>query len=182
MARRFLIIATLLVATCGGTQPVPASPAIVLPPQSTAPSRSAAPSSSVAPSATPTQDEVRATAANAYRRAVIPLNRTVKALFKKYGNATSLKSLKTFCSKLDVVTRSWIKALQAITWPTDTAADAKTLIRAEASADANLRGCAKATGSSSWYASWDLYVKFNNRSIEAANLVRLDLGLNPVPG
>jgi hypothetical protein len=172
------------VGACGGSAPsvtaqAPAPPsAALVGPSSSASTASSTPSAS----APPTQDELRAAAALAYRKAVVPLNRTSRALWKKYGDTISLKARRTFCSKLDVATRTWIKALQAITWPTDTAADAKALIRAEASADANLRACAKATSSSSAHASWDRFLTFDDRSFEAANLVRLDIGLNPVPG
>jgi hypothetical protein len=170
----------ILLAACGSATPVP-TPSTAT--SSVAPSLAVAPSTTATPSASvePTQDEIRAAAARAYRKAVIPYNRTTTRLFKAYGKATTLKAWRTYCSKLDVATRTFIKAMQGITWPTDTASDAKALIRADAAADANLRSCAKARTAANWQRAWNLYVKATDRAHEAANLVRLDLGLQPVP-
>jgi hypothetical protein len=151
-------------------------------PSGAAPSPSAA-SPAVGPSASPmSQDDIRKVAANAYRRGVIPFNRTLTKITNKYSGATSLKSLRRYCAELDVALRAWIKVLQGITWPTDTAGDAKVLIRNEAANDADLRVCAKATTKLAWLQAWNLGIKANDRATEAANLVRLDLGLNPIPG
>jgi hypothetical protein len=70
----------------------------------------------------------------------------------------------------------------AVAYPDDTKADARVLIRADAAAEAQLRTCAKAKNFASWNSSWSRAVKANEKGHEPANLIRLDLGLPPVPG
>jgi hypothetical protein len=137
----------------------------------------------VVPSAspsTPTQDDIRTTAAAAYRQAVLPGNKARKSLWKTYKDKTSLKAWLTYCSKLAVVTHTELVALKAITYPEDTAADAKILIRADAAGEADLRSCAVASNWAAWNKAFKLALKANDRAHEAANLVRLDLGLKSV--
>jgi hypothetical protein len=138
----------------------------------------------VAPSATPvppTQEEIRTAAAAAYLAAVKPYNRTNDRLWKQYKNKTSLKALRTYCSKKDVNLRTWIEKLQGITMPDDTRADAKQLIRWAAAEDVGLRQCAAAKTWAEWDRGWARFDRNADRATEYANLVRLDLGLPPVP-
>lgn len=121
-------------------------------------------------------------AAAAYRRAVIPFNEEEKRLFDKYKNTTALTPNRTFCKGLGAATKRWIAALRAVVWPTDTAADAKQLIRYEAAALAHLNGCQRAKTVAQWDAEWSKFESTNSHAAEYANLVRLDIGLKPVAG
>jgi hypothetical protein len=127
-----------------------------------------------------TQDQIRAAAGRAYLAAVKPYNSTLKKLYNRYKDKTSLKALRTYCSKLDENLRKWISKLKTIEWPTDTASDAKALIKSNAAEDAHLRACAKAKTQLAWLREFTLYGKAGDKGVEAANLVRLDLGLDPV--
>jgi hypothetical protein len=127
------------------------------------------PPPSASPVPTPvalSQDEIRKAAGAAYLAAVKPYNKTLDALNKAYRNKTDLPALRRFCSKLAANEHKWLSALHAIAMPDDTVSDTKSLIRSDASAEADLRSCAKAA----------------DRSHEAANIVRLDLNLSSVPG
>jgi hypothetical protein len=139
---------------------------------------------SLQPSSEPpavSQDEIRLAAAAAYLAAVNPYNKTLARLNKKYENKTSLKARREFCAKLADNARTWLEALQAITYPDDTQGDARRLIRFVAAAEANLRSCAKAKSFARWAETIGLAEKASDRAHEAANLVRLDLGLPSVP-
>ena len=136
----------------------------------------------LSPAAPPTQDELRATSGKAYLAAVKPYNKELDRLWKKYKNKTSLKASKAYCAKLDVTLRKWIVALQGITFPDDTKADAKQLIRWNAAKDAHMRTCAKARNFRVLNAAWAAWDTAADRAVEYANLVRLDLDLPPVPG
>lgn len=175
---------TLLAIAIGACSPAPGSQPTAQAVQASAASAAAGTSAiqSPAPLPTPSQDEIRAAAAKAYRTAVIPSNREGKALWAYYKDKTSLKANRAYCTKLAANQRTLLLAMKAIVWPTDTASDAKILIRALASDDANMRTCAKAGNWAEWNRAWDLHNKASARSHEAANLVRLDLGLQPVPG
>lgn len=111
-----------------------------------------------------------------------PANAARDALYKKYKNARSLTVLRTYCAKLAKVEGTEAHALNAIVYPVDTAGDAKALVRADAAAEADLRSCAVARTTADWNSSWSLTIHANDRAHEAANLVRLDLGLPAVPG
>ncbi|MEW6225996.1 MAG: hypothetical protein AB1627_15330 [Chloroflexota bacterium] len=140
------------------------------------------PTASPEASPTPSQDEIRSVAADGYLAAVGPTNKAFTTLWKQYKNKTSLKAWRQYCAKLATTLRSELVALQAISWPTDTAADAKALIRSVAAQEANERSCAAAKTWAEWRRFDTRAYKANLRSHELANLVRLDLGLPPVPG
>ncbi len=133
------------------------------------------------PDVPPTQDEIRQGAANGYAQAVIPTDRARDNLFKRYKNKTSLQDWKLYCWKLAAVERDVLVALQSFTYPDDAAADAKALIRDQAAHVAALRTCAKAPNVGALNRAMDLANKAQDRAHAASNLLRLDLGLDPLP-
>jgi hypothetical protein len=176
-----VLLAGCAVAAAPAAQPTqqvvsvsPAPFASVMAPASVAPAAS--------PSTPPTQDEIRLVAGKAYLAPVTPANKAFTALWKIYKNKTSLKANRQYCTKLATVMRAELLALQAIEYPEDTTADAKALIRADAASEADLRTCAKASNFTAWNRAMSLADKASDRAHEAANLIRLDLGLPPVPG
>ena len=190
--------AAILLAGCGNTEAPAAAASVAAPtPQiiyvtpapeavtsasPTAPEPS--PSPTVAPAATPapapTQDELRVTAGKAYLAAVKPANKAADRLWKQYKNKNSLSANRKYCAKIAVVDRTELLRLNAIDYPKDTVADVKNLIRHLAAEEAEFRSCAKARSLLNWYREWNLADKANTKGHEAANLVRLDLGLPPV--
>jgi hypothetical protein len=140
------------------------------------------PSTIATPTATPDQEAIRKATAKAYLAAVGPTNKAYETLATQYKNVTALKPNKMYCAKLAAADHAELVALQAIDWPKDTAADAKALTRNGAAQEAEERTCAKAATVSEWNQAWNLAGKANDRAHEAANLVRLDLKLPPVPG
>lgn len=132
--------------------------------------------------ATPSQDAIRKAAATAYLAAVKPYNSSIDTLYKQYRYKTSLAANKQYCAKLATVTHAESVALNVIVYPTDTAGDAKVVSRSDASAEADLRSCAIAASIADWNRFWNLSSITNQHGHEAANLVRLDLGLPSVPG
>jgi hypothetical protein len=140
---------------------------------------------SAAPSASPvplTQDQIRKAAKKAYVAAVTPRNKAINVLWQQYRNKTSLSAWRQYCAKNATLDRNQLLALKKIVWPTDTAADAKVFMRNVAGEEAHLRSCAKSKNFASWNDSYALAGKAANRAVEAANLVRLDLGLASVSG
>jgi hypothetical protein len=186
MIRFGILVFAILLAGCAATPATAAQPTQPVATVSQAPSSSIGPPVSLVPSAnpssTPTQDDIRLDAGKAYLAAVTPANKAFIALYKLYKGKTSLKANRQYCAKLATVTRTELLALQAIEYPTDTSADAKVLIRADAAIEADLRTCAKASNFTVLNHYWSLAIKTNDRAHEAANLVRLDLGLPSVPG
>ena len=182
-----VLLAIAFGACAGATSPVAPTTTTdgsTPPSASVAVDASSPPSAGAVATATPTLDPagLKAAAAKAYLAAVNPANKANDALFKKYKNVTSLAGNRTYCAKLAAVEHTELLALQAIAYPADTAADARLLIRAAAAVEADMRSCAKATNWASWNNSWNLGGKAGDRAHEAANLVRLDLGLPSVPG
>jgi hypothetical protein len=186
-----LLVLALLVVACGGTTSAPsmvltespdfASPSASQPvaePSAVEASPYVAPSPSAA--ATPTQEQIRHLAAVAYQRAAKKSNTLDDALYKKYRNATSLRSLRRFCAGLSTSEHKFIATIKAIVYPDDTKSDAKALIRLAAGEEAHLRGCAKAASIANWNDQWREAGRVANRRTEAANLLRLDLDLPPV--
>jgi hypothetical protein len=151
-----------------------------------APAQAAAPSAS--PTAAPTQaapasqDELRLIAGKAYLAVVKVSNKASDRLWKLYRYNTALKPSRTYCAKLGAVTRTELLGLNGIKYPDDTAADAKALVRSLAAMEADLRTCAKASSVAAWNQAWKLFGRAGDRGHEQANVVRLDLGLPPVPG
>jgi hypothetical protein len=113
---------------------------------------------------------------------VKPYNKGLNTLYRQYRHKTSLKANKNYCAKMAKLEHTELLALKAITYPTDTAADVKALIRAGAASEADLRSCAKARSFADLIHWLNLSAKANGRAHEAANLVRLDLNLPAVPG
>lgn len=134
------------------------------------------------PAATLDPEAVRKAAGAAYLAAVAPYNKAIKTLYRENRNKTSLKASRTYCTKLADSERTWLLALQKIVVPADTTADVKALIRLSAADEAHLRSCAKSRSFADWNTAWDRAEKAFSKAVEAANLVRLDLGLPPVPG
>jgi hypothetical protein len=191
MSRSGILAAVCLafaVAACGAAAPNQSSPAPLSAAAAAAPSTAQAPAASQSPSATPapsislTQDEIRLVAGKAYLAAVKPQKAGYAKLFKAYQKSTSLAAARKYCAGLAAIDRKVLLALKAIEYPTDTAADGKVHIRYVASQDANERICAKAKTWSEWSRFDKLATKANERAVEAANLVRLDLGLPPIGG
>ena len=182
----------IILVGCGGSPATPSSAIVADAVPSSAPTVTAVPTARPTPTATPTPlppptpapdpEAVRKTAGAAYLAAVAPYNKTIKTLWRQYRHKTSLSANKAYCSKLAANEHTWLLAMQKIVVPADTTADARALIRFAAGAEAHLRACAKAGTSASWLRSWNLARKANDRSFEAANLVRLDLGIAPIPG
>ena len=135
------------------------------------------------PTPPPTQDQIRKGAARFYAQLVIRTNRARNVVFQRYKNKTSLNDNKTYCWKLAFVERDFLVALQGPRWyPDDAAADVKALILGDAAQEAALRTCAKAPNVSALNRAIDLANKARDRAHEASNLLRLDLGLNTLPG
>jgi hypothetical protein len=174
------LVAAITAAACGANQPTPpdrASGGIVAAP---------APASTMEtpghrPSATPSQDELRAAAAIAYRGAEIPFTQSLKKIDHMYDKAKDFDSWRAHCAALDGALRTWITALQAISWPTDAAAHAKYLMRVEAATDADYHSCATARTKEAYEQALQASGRFEDKVDEAERLVRLDLGLNPLP-
>jgi hypothetical protein len=180
-----VVVGALSAAACGATSaPLAASAAPTLEATSTSTSTasvspSLAPSAppSPSPSLPPTQEQIRLAARQAYLNAVTPANKARLTLYRQYKNATSLKSLKAYCGKLADASRLELAALNMIVYPDDTKADAKVLIRLDAAIEVDLRSCSKSTSMADWNHWYSIATKANERGAEAANLVRLDLGL-----
>jgi hypothetical protein len=134
------------------------------------------------PDVPPTQDEIRKGAANSYAQAVIPIDRARNDVVQRYKDKSSLKDSKTSCWKLAYVERDFLVALQGMSYPDDAAAHARALIRDVAAQVAALRTCAKAPNISELNRAIDLANKAKDRAHEASNVLRLDLGLDPLPG
>ena len=130
----------------------------------------------------PTQDEIREAAGRAYAQAIIPIDRARNEVLERYKNRTSLKEWKTYCWKLAYVERDFLVALKGITYPDDAKLAAKALIHEVATQVADLRTCAKAPDRNAVNRAIDLANKDRDRAHDALNLVRLDLGLDPLPG
>jgi hypothetical protein len=177
----------LIVAACNaGPQPTPTPLALVLPSAapvaSVVPAGSAAATASQAPSlsATPDQQTIRKAAAAAYLAAAKRYNTATKALERKYPTFKNLTAARTYYRVSGRLEAAFIKAMKAITFPTDTASDAHALIRAETAIQA-----LEAEGASvhSWsdVASVEAAMtKAGRNSSAAANLVRSDLNLPPI--
>jgi hypothetical protein len=183
---RSAILATALVAVsivaCGSA--VSPAPPAQLAATSPGPSSGAAPASSASPSAavTLTQDQIRTVAKAAYLAAVKPEAKAYASLYKAYQKTSSLAGARKYCAGLVAVDHKVLLALTVITFPDDTAADAKLFIRYVAAQEADERTCSKAKTWSDWTRFDKLAIKANERAHEAANLVRLDLGLPTVSG
>ena len=121
-------------------------------PPTTAPSPAAAPTPSPSPALT--QEQIRAEAAAAYLAAVRPYNKELTRLWKLYKDKTTLKAARAYCVKLDANLRKWIASLQEITFPEETKADVKQLIRWGAAEDAQLRSCAVSKNLAAWSSAW----------------------------
>lgn len=175
---------TLVLTGCGAAAVGPTPEVIYVTPEpevSGSPSPAAV-ATSPSPAATPSQEEMRSAAAKGYLAAVGPANKAADALWKQYKNKTSLKAWRQYCTKLAAVVHTELEGLQAIKYPADTASDAKILIRAMAGWGAQLRACSNAPNWAAWNRAKNSADKANSRAFEAANLVRLDLGLPPVYG
>ena len=133
------------------------------------------------PIAPRTQDEIRHVAAGAYDQAVIPTNRDRNDVFQRYKDKSSLKDRKVYCWKSAAVERDFLVALQGIDYPDDAAADAKALMRDEAAQVAELHACARAPNVSALNRAIHLANNARDRAHQASDLVRLDLGHNPLP-
>jgi hypothetical protein len=183
--KRLLVIVFLVGACTGSTAAPAASTSDVLPTAAAlapTPTPVATPTAVPTPSPTPDPEAVRKVAGAAYLATVKVSNKAGDDLAKQYKNRTSFLSWKHWCSKAAKITRTEMLALKAITYPADTAADAKALIRFDAAEEANLRSCAKAKSWAGLAGDIKLFDKAGNKGHEAANLVRLNLNLPPVPG
>ena len=137
---------------------------------------------SALPFVPPTQDEIRKGAARAYTQAVIPTDNARNDVLQRYKDRTSLKDWKTYCWKLAYVERDLLVALKGIKYPDDTKADANALLRDQAALVAGLRSCARAPNVRAMNRAIDLANEARDRAHETSNVVRLDLGLDPLPG
>ena len=150
----------------------------------TTPAPTAAPTPTAVPTPSPTPDPeaVRKAAGAAYLAAVTPYNKRLDVLWKQYRYKTSLTANKAYCAEL----RDQRTYLRARVAEDDRAGghdcrhegfDSRRL-----GEEARLRACSKATSVAGWQRAWNLATKANDRGLEAANLVRLDLGLPSVSG
>lgn len=181
--KRFVALA-VVVAACG-TTPAVASPGV----QSSTPvgtentiTASAEPIES-ATSASPTlsEDELRSAAAEAYVSAAEVVNEASTALQERYRYAQTLEKLREYCSKVAEVYRTFDQAMLALVVPDDAEAAIEELVRTDSAAGANLQSCAVAESLKTWNRAWELARTAFDDAHEAANLVRLRLGLPPVP-
>lgn len=180
LAYSVALLIAVLVSACGAS--VPASGGAAPLGSSAVPLGASA--GALTPSAAPSisQDQVIADAAKAHLALVTKYNKLFENLYKAYNNKVTLKAHREYCSKMAVVTHSQLLALKKVVYPDDTLADIKAMIKAIAAAEANLKTCAIAPNIAAWNRAWSLVEKAQDRAHEAANLVRLDLGLPSVPG
>jgi hypothetical protein len=107
-------------------------------------------------------------------------NEAIARIDHPSADQPSLPDLRAYCANLAVARRPWIDALDEITWSAERASDAKALIEAEKATEEGFKSCAEAADTSDWFKMLDCGVLINRQAHEAARLVRMDLGLEPV--
>jgi hypothetical protein len=181
-ARAVLIGAVLLIAleACGSSAQ-PTANAVGASASTLASEAAASPTAAPTPSPTLSQDQIRSAAAKAYLAAVNKANATSRALNKKYATFASLAQARAYYKAVAALEATHLKALRAITYPTDTAGDAHSLIVKESALQALcIEGSAVKT-----VADLDsvqkAFTSTDRAVVAASDLVRGDLGLPPVP-
>lgn len=196
MRGRITLIAALLAVSASACGTATTSPTHVATPSSamtasTPPSTSPSPASSpspvptptAAPTPSPTPDPaaVRKAAGAAYLVAAASYNKTNVALGVKYKTFGTLARARAYYAAAAKNEGAFMANVKKITVPADTASDLHSLIAKNAAEQAlDIEG----SGATSWTdvtSVADAIQKADRASVAAANLVRSDLGLPPVP-
>jgi hypothetical protein len=178
-----LAVALVLVASACGSAvaPTPSGQASPLAVASVVASLTPTATPIPTPTATPDPETLRKAAGTAYLAAAKAINKGFNALNKKYPTFKTLKIARAYYKAAAVLDGAFLAALKKITFPPDTVADAKALIRAIAGDQAiAIEGSAV----KSWSQLASVAKTAEQRSrvgSAAANLVRSDLNLPPVP-
>jgi hypothetical protein len=142
---------------------------------------SSAPPAAPTPMPTPNPEALRVAAAAAYKTAAATVNAGFKALHNKYPKFTSLTVARAYWKGAVKLEGAFIAAVKKIAWPPDTAGDAHTLLVRETSTqEIEIEG----TVVKSWAQQTNVQSAWNKATrlaSAAANQVRSDLGLPPVP-
>ena len=185
-----LVGAVLLIAleACGSSAPVTpgATAALLSSQQATATTTvvppTPAPTSSPTPSPTLSQDQIRTAAAKAYLAAAAIVNKANDSSYKKYkSKLNTLAGNRAYYKLSATITGTFLKSVRAIVFPTDSAADGHSLIVKNSTLQADeLDASVDRT-----VAAMNTDIKHVNSADDAAsaaaNLIRGDLGLPPIP-
>ena len=181
-----VVILTIVVfAACAGTAP-PIAPATSASVSASSVSggiavASAMPSASPSPSAVLRQDEIRSAAARAYLAAVTTYNKANGKLATKYKTFDSAARARDYFAAAAKLTGALMKAMRAIVFPADSAADAHVVLTKLAAEQAlEISGSAVTTLDQSNVIGPQID-KVSSAIRAASNLLRGDLGLPPVP-
>jgi hypothetical protein len=175
-------MATVLVGACAAA----AAPSVAALLPQASPSAEGLPTSPLAsvlpsPSASPDPEQVRKAAGTQYLAAAKVSNTASKKLDAKYGQTFTLKQARAYFTAAAKIEGTFLAAIRAIVVPADTATDMHTLIVRTTASQALYVELSKArTLRDVITADYDLRRVARNSSA-AANLIRSDLGLAPVP-
>jgi hypothetical protein len=131
------------------------------------------------PSATLDPEVIRELAAAAFLRATPPYFGPRHPFEDQGASAASLPARQQYCTTLANKLQARLIALQNITFPPDTVAEARNLVRLTAFSARHLRTCAKDSTVSEWIIHWTDFVDANDRVRDAAYFVQLDLNIGP---
>jgi hypothetical protein len=193
LSRRFLsagaIALALALAGCsaGAASLVPATPMAPTPAIAAAsPSPSVVSTGSPQPSASPSepasQDQIRYVASRAYIQAANVSNRAGAALNKKYPTFTSIARARAFYKAAAGIEGTFIKGIRGLICPTDTVSDAHAFVARLAAVQALYIEGSVAKTVSDLVSVSNALTGADRAASAAANLLRGDLGLPPVPG
>ena len=181
---RWLLAIAILVSACGGTversTPAPAATSSA-PAAVNLATAGPTPTEVPTPSPTPDPEAVRKTAAAAYLVAAGSYNKANDALYMKYKTFDTLTHVRALYKARATIAGEFIAKVKKIIVPADTAADLHALIAKDAASQAlEIEG----SGAQSWTEVDSVIAaleKADRASSAAANLVRSDLGLPPIP-
>lgn len=188
--KRLAILVIVLVAACGSNPSPTTVPSVAIASEAAVPTTQAAtagpttsPTATPEPTPSPTADPeaIRAEAAKAYLAAAAVTNKASKKLDAKYKTFKSLKQARDYYRAAAKIDGTFIAALKKMTVPDDTKADLHSLIAKTAAAQAlEIEGSAV----KSWAAQGSVAASLTRAAraaSAAANLIRSDLGLPPIP-
>jgi hypothetical protein len=183
-----LLAIAVLVAACGGaTDSLPsgsitAFAAVHSPAPSAVPVVAAAtPTSSPSPSPTPDPEAIRKTAATAYLAVAKAANKAGDALDKKYKTFGTVKRARAYFKAAAKIEGDFIAGVKNLVVPADTSGDLHALVVKDTALQSLYIEGSAAKSWASVYSVSTAAQKASRAASAAANLIRSDLGLPPVP-